>query len=239
MKITLTKDPLGRQLVVGDIHGCYTTFYALVEEQLQLKQGDQLIVLGDAINKGSDSKKVLDYLMQLSLEHEVYCIKGNHEHNLLTAYSCGMDFFEDFLHTYCADDLMEGDLYAYLDFCAQMSYYIETPSHIFSHLGFSAAQPYPLTDMRAYFHDQQLLISNESIQNKKQVHGHIPIGIDQIQTVVAQEHRVINIDAGCCYKNKEMLGHLCALDVTSNTLYIQENLEKEAAPIAIKDGLVP
>lgn len=217
--------PSGRQLVVGDIHGCFITFVTLIEEQLKLQQDDQLILLGDVINKGANSRKVLDYLMQLQLEYEVHCVKGNHEHNLLTAYACGMDFFEDFLHTYHSDDLMEGDVYAYLDFCANMRYYLETPTHIFSHLGFSQQVPYPITDTRAYFHGQKITILQESIETKQQIHGHMTTSLDSIQYNIAEKVSILNIDGGCYYSEIEGLGHLCALDTRNRKLYIQKNVE--------------
>ncbi len=226
MGIYLPAPPDGRQLVIGDVHGCFDTLKALIEEQIQLTQSDQLIFLGDLINRGKDSKKVLDYLMQLELEYELYCIKGNHEHNLLTAYDCGMDFFENFLHEYNSDDLMQGDLYAYLDFCAQMPYFIETPTHIFSHMGFTLKEPRPITDTRAYFHNQSLQISNDSIQSKKQVQGHTTMALSQISKVVEAEQAVVNIDAGCYYKSADGLGYLCALETKNNLLYVQRNIEK-------------
>lgn len=226
MEINLPSLPEGRQLVIGDVHGCFDTLHALIEEQIQLEEADQLIFLGDLINRGKDSKKVLDYLMQLELEYEVYCIKGNHEHNLLTAYDCGMDFFDDFLHEYNSDDLMAGDLPTYLDFCARMPYYIESPTHLFSHMGFSAQLPRPITDTRAYFHSQSLRISEASVQNKIQVQGHVAMSLSKISQAVEQEAFILNIDAGCYYNTVDGLGYLCALDVKSNLLYVQKNIEK-------------
>ena len=226
MGIHLSTVPKGRQLIIGDVHGCFDTLYTLVEEQIQLQQGDQLIFLGDLINRGTDSKKVLDYLMQLELEYEVYCIKGNHEHNLLTAYDCGMDFFDEFLHEYNSDDLMAGDLPMYLDFCARMPYYIETSTHIFSHMGFSPKQPRPITDTRAYFHSQSLSISETSIHNKIQIQGHISMSLSQISKEVEGRPSILNIDAGCYYNTVDGLGYLCALDTKDNLLYVQKNIEK-------------
>jgi serine/threonine protein phosphatase 1 len=226
MGIHLPTLPEGRQLVIGDVHGCFDTLYALVEEQIQLQQGDQLIFLGDLINRGTDSKKVLDYLMQLELEYEVYCIKGNHEHNFLTAYDCGMDFFDEFLHEYNSDDLMAGDLPAYLGFCAEMPYYIETATHIFSHMGFSSKQPRPITDTRAYFHNQSLSISETSIQNKIQVQGHVAMTLSKISQAVEAQPSILNIDAGCYYNTVDGLGYLCALEIKNNLLYVQKNIEK-------------
>lgn len=226
MGIYLSTFPEGRQLIIGDVHGCFDTLHTLIEEQIRLEHNDQLIFLGDLINRGANSKKVLDYLMQLSLEHEVYCIKGNHEHNLLTAYDCGMDFFENFLHEYNSDDLMEGDLHSYLDFCAQMPYYIETPTHLFSHMGFRSKDPKQMTDTRSYFHRQIFDISEDSIQTKIQVQGHFTLPLSKISTTVEQQESILNIDAGCYYKADDGLGYLCALDTKENLLYVQKNIEK-------------
>lgn len=226
MNIQLLTPPQGRQLIIGDVHGCFDTLQALIEEQIQLKEDDQLIFLGDLINRGKDSKKVLDYLMQLELEYEVYCIKGNHEHNFLTAYDCGMEFFDDFLHEYNSDDLMAGDLPTYLDFCARMPYFIETATHIFSHMGFSPDQPRPITDTRAYFHNQSLSISEASIHNKIQVRGHLAMALSKISEEVEQRASILDIDAGCYYNTVDGLGYLCALDIKDNLLYVQKNIEK-------------
>ena len=73
----------GRQLLIGDIHGCSTTFKALIRK-IDLQKNDQLILLGDLINKGPDSKGVLDYIIALKEEgFEVYALRGNMESMLL------------------------------------------------------------------------------------------------------------------------------------------------------------
>jgi hypothetical protein len=47
--------------VVGDIHGCRRTLQVMVEDGLCLGPEDVLYLLGDYIDRGSDSKGVLDY----------------------------------------------------------------------------------------------------------------------------------------------------------------------------------
>jgi serine/threonine protein phosphatase 1 len=44
---------------IADIHGCCKTFHALIEK-LQLKESDDLYLLGDYIDRGPDSKGVLE-----------------------------------------------------------------------------------------------------------------------------------------------------------------------------------
>ena len=68
-----------RQLLVGDVHGCSRTLTALLDK-ISLKKNDQLFFVGDYINKGPDSKGVLDILIELKKRTDnVYFIKGNNE----------------------------------------------------------------------------------------------------------------------------------------------------------------
>ncbi|WOO40707.1 metallophosphoesterase [Rubellicoccus peritrichatus] len=69
----------GRIFAIGDIHGCRIEFEHLLQK-LSLKNDDQLVLLGDLINRGPDSKGVLGVARQLP---NVRCLIGNHELRLL------------------------------------------------------------------------------------------------------------------------------------------------------------
>lgn len=71
----------GRIIAIGDIHGCHQEFAELLS-LLHLQSDDRLIVLGDLVNRGPDSIKVLD----LARKHNAIALLGNHEHRLLQAY---------------------------------------------------------------------------------------------------------------------------------------------------------
>ena len=64
----------GRLFAVGDIHGCHVEFADLLS-RLALGKDDRLILLGDLINRGPDSRKVVD----LAREHRAIPLLGNHE----------------------------------------------------------------------------------------------------------------------------------------------------------------
>lgn len=68
----------GRTLAIGDIHGCHEEFSALLE-RLQPTSEDRLILLGDLVNRGPDSRRVLD----IAREIKAVCLLGNHELRLL------------------------------------------------------------------------------------------------------------------------------------------------------------
>jgi len=49
----------GRLIAVGDIHGCHAEFEELLG-QLELVGGDRLVLLGDLVNRGPSSTRVID-----------------------------------------------------------------------------------------------------------------------------------------------------------------------------------
>ncbi|GAB4542046.1 MAG: metallophosphoesterase family protein [Pleurocapsa sp.] len=71
-----------RYLAIGDIHGCSQALERLIEA-VQPQPEDIIITLGDYINKGPDSKGVIEKLIQLSQTHNLISLKGNHELELL------------------------------------------------------------------------------------------------------------------------------------------------------------
>ena len=54
-----------RKIAISDIHGCNKTFQKLLFETLNLQKNDQLYLLGDYIDRGPDSKGVLDTIQNL------------------------------------------------------------------------------------------------------------------------------------------------------------------------------
>ena len=73
-----------RSFVVGDIHGCDCAFNKLVE-QMSLTANDRIVILGDAIDRGPNSRAVLDALVKLRSACELIYILGNHEEMMLDA----------------------------------------------------------------------------------------------------------------------------------------------------------
>src|SRR5262245_61312148 len=67
-----------RQLVIGDIHGYSTVLDALLE-MMALQRDDQLITLGDYVDKGPDSAGVLDRLITLKSRCRLISLLGNHD----------------------------------------------------------------------------------------------------------------------------------------------------------------
>jgi serine/threonine protein phosphatase 1 len=73
-----------RIFAVGDIHGCHRKLVTLLSRLPLDRKQDTLIFLGDYINRGPDSRKVLDTLIGLERNYRrVVFLKGNHEQALL------------------------------------------------------------------------------------------------------------------------------------------------------------
>lgn len=66
-----------RIIAIGDIHGCADEFEELLEK-LAVSSCDRLVLLGDLVNRGPDSLRVLDIARRAG----AIAILGNHEHRL-------------------------------------------------------------------------------------------------------------------------------------------------------------
>ena len=69
---------------IGDIHGCNQQLIALIST-LNIQSDDILIFLGDVIDRGVNSKGVLDTIIHYQTLCHVILIKGNHEEMTLGA----------------------------------------------------------------------------------------------------------------------------------------------------------
>ena len=65
-----------RYLIVGDIHGCFDEFQALLDKS-GLGRRDAIISIGDLVDRGPDPGAVLDFFRKNSRAGSVM---GNHEH---------------------------------------------------------------------------------------------------------------------------------------------------------------
>ena len=205
---------------VGDIHGCYKTFRELVEGKIGLSKADELIVLGDMINRGPRSEKVLAYLMELiEAGYAVTCLKGNHELKLLMAYGSGEEFLELFLTKYRSLDLLTDDLERYLRFISKMEVYVEREGFLLSHVGFNDIVKTPSTDTRSLF---SLSATAVDLKGMRQLTGHYAKPLRQIMQEVHAQQKVISLDGGCVHVGRDELGYLCCLELKRRTVNLSE-----------------
>lgn len=63
-------------IIIGDVHGCFKTLMKLIE---QFPKDEKICFVGDLIDRGADSKQVLDYV----LDNNIDCVMGNHEEMMI------------------------------------------------------------------------------------------------------------------------------------------------------------
>ncbi len=71
-----------RVIAIGDVHGCATALRKLVDV-IRPVPDDTLIVLGDCVDRGPDSRQAIDELLVLREKCQLIPILGNHEEMML------------------------------------------------------------------------------------------------------------------------------------------------------------
>lgn len=73
-----------RTLAIGDIHGCLRALDLLLG-MIEPQPDDVVITLGDYVDRGPDSKGVLDRLIELQRRCNLVALKGNHDIMMMQA----------------------------------------------------------------------------------------------------------------------------------------------------------
>ena len=133
--LALSRRMNGRLIAIGDIHGCPAEFAELLA-QLAPTREDRLILLGDLVNRGPDSCKVID----LARACRATALLGNHELRLLKYRKTGDRKYikEHDLETFA--QLRPADW----EFLENMPLTFEEPelNVVFVHGGFLPAEPW-------------------------------------------------------------------------------------------------
>jgi serine/threonine protein phosphatase 1 len=225
-----------RKLAISDIHGCACTFEALLDK-IALSTADELYLLGDYVDRGPDSKSVLDLILALRDKgYQVCCLRGNHEDGMLAA-SRGMEEFSSWYHYWGGRQTLESfgvqrvaDIPApYLDFISDLGYFFEMEGYIMVHAGLNFAKPDPLAidEGMLYIRNWHHLIDYDWLGDRYIIHGHTPCDRQKLESGLLnlQKRRVLDIDAGCFACHIPGMGQLCAFDLTNQSLHFQTCLD--------------
>jgi serine/threonine protein phosphatase 1 len=229
---------LKRQIAISDIHGCRKTFQALLEK-IAFSRSDELYLLGDYIDRGPDSKGVIDDILQMQEEgYSVICLRGNHEESMMQSRSDityraawmgwgGKQTLESFGIKQATDILkVEGK---YWKFMKNLDYFHETGEFILVHAGlnFQASTPFENLYSMMWIRDWYEDIDKDWLNGRIIVHGHTPTVHMDIRASLYKTDSLpaIDIDNGCVYSHIEGMGRLCAFDLTSRKFYFQPNVD--------------
>lgn len=229
--------------VIGDIHGCLDELRYLIDA-LPLRHGDEVIFLGDYIDRGPDAKGVVSYLIQISghlRENKLVFLKGNHE---------------DMLLSYLGLDGAHGDMFLVNGGKATLTSYgvaLESPSPErlrakipSAHLSFyQALEPYYLTDpylcVHAGVHPHKALaeqttedlywIRHPFIYSSHDFPYIILFGHTPQQSVLYDLPYKIGLDTGLVYGNL-----LTCLDADESVLYQIGRGKKRVSKHAVRQN---
>jgi serine/threonine protein phosphatase 1 len=141
-----------RLLAIGDIHGCYDALVTLFEYAAITPQ-DQVVFLGDYVDRGPDSARVIEFLMARMRAGDTVCLRGNHEvmmldarHSLPTRRAWSMVGGDSTWDSYTRPGKpagLEGVPADHWQFLEQLSPYCETDHAIFVHASLDAELAMP------------------------------------------------------------------------------------------------
>ena len=131
-----------RTIAIGDIHGCPKALRAIIDA-VQPTADDTLVLLGDYVDRGPDSRGVLDYVLELESRYRVVPLMGNHELMLLDSVQnprvigpwleCGGD---STVRSY--DGNLSNIPPEHLEFIRRCKRYYEVATHFFVHANYAA-----------------------------------------------------------------------------------------------------
>ena len=233
--------------VIPDVHGCLLTLQTLVEELILPAEGDNLIFLGDLIDRGPASKGVMDYVM--NLQHrltDVHILRGNHEDYMIKVFDAeknksrfksllglksgvakewtfhgGKDTLKS-LGLRSAADIPQH----YIDWINTFKYVIEWENFLIVHAGFNFQNEDIFSDQRAMMWSRDYEIDQEKLGNRKIIHGHVPVNLEFIfNSVNSSTFDFIDLDNGVYLADKPGFGNLPALELNSMHLVVQPNVD--------------
>lgn len=151
-----------RILAIGDIHGCYAKLVRLMEKVKLDPEKDRLVFMGDYIDRGDQSREVVEYLIELKkqLPASVFLL-GNHEHMLLEylagtnsnppfLYNGGQKTLEGYFGTDALFSLQDPQMVfplEHLEFFNSLKPYYEVNDYIFVHAGLRDGLPLEQQDL--------------------------------------------------------------------------------------------
>ena len=224
-----------RSFAIGDIHGCARTFRHLLVALIKVRMSDTLYLLGDYIDRGPDSKGVLDSIIDMQRKgYDIKPVLGNHEELLLDAVD--MAGFNSYgywmdnggmatLKSYGVDHPAKIPA-AHLDFMRSLPACRVTCTHVLVHAGldFSLTSPLGETSRQFMLWERDFQIDSAKIAGRKIATGHSIRTLDVIRESLGSEH--IRLDNGCFYgKNHYGKGNLVALELNSGELFVQQYID--------------
>ena len=205
-----------RTIAISDIHAHSIALEALIES-VGVQQTDTFVFLGDYIDRGPDSKGVIEQVIQLADRCHVVPLMGNHEEMLLNARANNRSFEtwmsnggDAALRSYGTTDDLDCIPQKHIDFFQGLRRFHESEEHFFIHANYA-----PNWRLEEHDSNTALWMSLNDIpgphySGKIAVLGHTP----QPEGRILDLGHLICIDTGCGFG-----GFLTALDLTNGAIW--------------------
>ena len=221
--------------VIGDIHGGAQTFRALLG-RIGLRRGDRLHLLGDLIDRGPDSRGVLDTILTLrETGFTIRPIRGNHEDMLLRTVSGDHDtwspywmeaFGKHMLRSFGIGEV--GELpERYVNLLISLPLLALEDDYVIVHAGLAFNAPDPLHDSHPHtmLWQESGIPDRNRLGNRIAVTGHKYRPLRDIEASLLTDR--IFLDNGAFTGMLPELGNLVALDLDRKKLVVQPWLDGE------------
>ena len=237
---------MSRTWVIPDSHGCLFTFRTLVEDLIGLKRDDRLILIGDYIDRGPDSKRLIDYIIKLSNDgFNVTAIRRNHEDFLVQVWEAAnrpwslMNMVnqtklrnnwmssggDTTLRSFGVNDMRLFPV-SYIKWIKSLPLYVELDNFLIVHAGFNFAEDDIFADEQAMMWIRDYSIDPVRINYRRIIHGHVPVPLDFIYANLKSDtYHFIDLDNGVYMTDRPGYGNLLALELSSLKLLVQPNLD--------------
>lgn len=182
--------------VIGDIHGCFYTLQKMIEHWNP--RTEQLIFVGDLIDRGNFSPETVDYVKRLCKKDDAVCIMGNHEYAAVKEISLNKKdtwFKEMGKFTISQYENSKFKLDKDLKWFADLPLVWQNEKFIISHAGISkfSKNPFDKNDTESVLWTRSEL---KVFPNKIQIHGHTP---NYDNPIYYDKTNSWNIDSACVY----------------------------------------
>ena len=185
-----------RTIFIGDIQGCFDEWMQLLDKLDYQSKKDELILLGDVINRGPKSLDVLKYLFK---HPEIKSVMGNHEYHYIrhlekTKKRKSLQSLEEEL------DSINGKVLKYLK---KMPMYLESDDWIAVHAGLESGKHPSLSQDKFLCTVRQVGQIGESRPWYESYYGKkwVVFGHWAVRGLV-QKNKVRGLDTGCVYGGK-------------------------------------
>ena len=210
-----------RTIAIGDMHGCAKALDRLLLE-IQPTKEDTIVGIGDYVDRGMESAKVIDMLIELVNRTRLVPLIGNHELMMYQAlFGSKRDFDFWFQHGGNATlasygGIVENIPQPHIAFLSQCIRYFETETHFFVHACYDPELPLDQQPDDVLFWQHIRAYQPPPHENGKiAVVGHTP----QAEGFVVDFGHINAIDT-YCYGDQ----WLSALDVSSGQIWQANNL---------------